>query len=218
MARYWFKIALGALMIFGIGMAVIAFAKPKIEQVKTAVRKLPASFEDPIPFKFEGQQLGRLEVLRAVTDSLTGVSTVRLAVAIDSAASFTVPDCDFTVLDVEGAHVSPGFRCAPKPLPSDDWTQAGELTFSPSGAVRPLVLPKAKAQRMARRLSDVQIENKDGKAQIIVDDGKGNAVVRFSADSHGVTLHVNDNAGRDVMHLKADSAGVNLQVRDTSKH
>ena len=217
MGRYWLRIALGALAIFCTGMVVIRFAKPKIEQVRTAVARLPASFEDPIPFKFEGEELGRIEVLRVSTDSGTGTPDVSLSVALDSSHSFKVPDCDFTVLDVEGAHISPGFRCAPKPLPSAEWTRVGELTFLPSGVVRPLILPTAKGQRMARRLSSIQIESHAGKTDIIV-DSDGHPVLRFSADSNGATMHVRDSQGREIVRMKADSTGFALEVKDTAKH
>ncbi len=228
MQRYWIRIALGALGVFALGMIGISIYRNGVATVErvansTAPITIPLAI---MPFRLDGDRLGRIEEVQIRRDEPKQVSGVGLVVKMtDSAAARDrLGTCLLTIDVREPQQGGPSFRCAtPADSLADSLTTFGEVRFEPGGVVRAFFLP-----------GRVVGEWREGRSELITLDGKhrhgrtpqratirigndsGDTMFELHADSTGARLRIRDDAGREVFKLDADSTGARLMVRDDS--
>lgn len=229
MNRYWLRIALGALLVFVLGVSAMA----AVRKGKAEVGQFLASVSSRIPlqlahlkFRFEGRNIGEvsgIDVQRSGPDD-----PGRIAIRVDLAEAGDlelVRDCTLTTDDLAHFDKRLGFRCADQAeLTADDLVKTGDVTFEPGSVTRPLLLLRRDVNRWRR--SDIRSLN----ASLTTDDrggvrARGNFDVRseggpergsftLQADSQGAVISVHDDAGRSLVDFKADQHGVKLNIQD----
>jgi hypothetical protein len=228
MQRYWLRIALGALGIFVLGMAAISIYRNGVRKVETL-----ANSADPItiplailPFRLDGDQLGRIEQVQIRRESPKRVSGVGLVVKTQdsAAADAALSPCLLTIREEAVQQHGPTFHCAtPADSLADSLTVFGDVRFEPGGMMRAFFLPARVVAEWREGRSELfsfdQDHPKRGsqrRATIRIGNDSGDALFELHADSTGARLRVRDDTGHDVMLLDADSTGARLMVRDDS--
>jgi hypothetical protein len=227
MQRYWLRIALGALLVFAVGMTAISIYR----NGRATVEAL-ANSADPItiplaimPFQLDGDRLGRIQEVQIRRDAPKRVSGVGLVVKMsDSAASKDLlTACLLTINDAPADHSSPSFHCAtPADSLADSLTVFGDVRFEPGSVVRAFFLPARLVSEWREGRSDLITFDEEQRARararavIRIDNDSGDTVFELNADSTGARLRIRDDSGREVFKMDADSAGARLMVRDDS--
>lgn len=229
MNRYWTRIALGALLVFGLGLTGMAAVNNGKAEVRTllsaAATRLPLQLAH-LGFRFRGQQIGQvlgIDVQRSESEEL-GSITIRVALD-DEAALDELQKCRLTADNIERWNSRTGFRCAAAPEIDGDLIPMGEVVFHPAGLSRPFYLPGHTANRW--RNSGVRSLDASLSA-----DGHGGVTARgrynfmngqhglergsfsLQADSGGANISVRDDQGRSLVDFRADQNGVNLSLKD----
>jgi hypothetical protein len=225
MQRYWLRIALGALGIFVLGMMAISIYRNAVSRVQTLANSA-APITVPLaimPFKLDGDHLGRIEQVQIRRDAPKRISGVGLVVktADSAAANAALARC---LLTVQGGAVEQhglGFHCAtPADSLADSLTAFGEVRFEPGGMLRAFFLPARIVGEWREGRSELMAfdsgHRSHRRATIRIDNDSGDAVFELRADSTGARLRVRDDSGRDVLLLDADSAGARMMVRGDS--
>lgn len=115
MKWYWGKIALMALVIFGVGFGGIQAFKATKQKVVSAVESnddltIPLPF---IPFNFDGSRLGTFRKVVFHRSSPETVQSVDITVRLgDSVKAPAFSDCQLTVDDPSRLNEHSSFRCA----------------------------------------------------------------------------------------------------------
>jgi hypothetical protein len=230
MNRYWIRIALGVLLVFGLGMSALAAARKGEAEVRgflaTASSRIPLRLAS-LKFRFDGRSLGDVtgvSVERAGPNDL-GRIVLRVGLA-DPADPAEFANCNFTADDIRHLDSRTGFRCAEgSELNSAELVKMGEIILEPGAQSRPLYLPRAEVERW--RQSDIRSlqasMNRDGSGGV---QARGSFDVRsnldrsqrgtfnLQADSQGAVISVRDDRGRSLVDFHADHNGVNLNIRD----
>jgi len=151
MTKYWMKIALGALLVFAVGMGIrYAFNRGK-EKVRVVLETaspitVPLRFAG---FRVDGQRVGQLERLTLERSDPHHVSSVRLVVRIDSAAvAERLRSCTLRLDDLEHINENTTFVCLTGPGADSagtvaDFESFGEVSVEGSDVVMALQLPAA---------------------------------------------------------------------------
>lgn len=156
MRWYWGKIALTALLIFGVGFGVIEAVKATKRTVVRAVESaddltIPLPF---IPFNFDGTRLGTFRKIvfhRSTPETVQSVEiTVRLA---DSVKAMPFSNCQLTVDDPSRLNEHSSFRCSTADSTMEGFGSVVVQSKDEDGdwttlASVPLVLPKEVAARI----------------------------------------------------------------------
>jgi len=228
--RYWLKIGLGAVAVFGVGMGIITLARRSLAEVKALAHStrpigIPLAI---LPFQVNGERLGkvsRIDFLRTTPDEVSGFRvTVRLQ---DSAAAGRLADCKLTLNRPDSFATRGGFACTSHPAPA--LKQIGEVVLEPGGVVHAIFAPmdswreehvdamraeaaRLEAQGLADSAARLRIQADSSGALIEVGGDSNAALVRIQADSHGARMHIRDRSGREVLGLRADPTGASLTV------
>jgi hypothetical protein len=229
MNRYWTRIALGALIVFGLGltgMFAVREAKARVGiLLSTAASRLPLQLAH-LGFRLGGEQIGQvtgIDVARGESDRL-GQVTIRVALDADAAVD-ELRDCALTADNIDHWNSRTGFRCAAERELERDLVKVGEVVFLPEDFSRPLYLPARVADRW--RHSGVRSLNgsmrTDGNGGVTArgnyklsgrSDGLERGTFSLQADSGGAIISVRDDQGRSLLDFRADQNGVNLNLRD----
>jgi len=230
MNRYWTRIALGALLIFGLGLAGLAAVRKGKAQIgaflTTAASRLPLRLAN-IGFRLDGRRIGDvtgLDVVRHAPNELGRITGhVQLT---EPEAIATLADCSLTVDDLQHVNSRTSFFCAPREdLESGRLVEAGEIVFEPGNLSRPLYLSQRVVERW-RRSEVQQLEaslTRDGRGGVsangtfdLLDRERGSQRGSFDlqADSQGATLSVRDDRNRSLLDFRAGHDGLRLNVRD----
>jgi hypothetical protein len=236
MQRYWLRIALGATLVFALGMGVIALTRNSIRELRAlATSTRPISIPlMAIPFRLGGTQIGNVRRFDLLRRSPSDFSGIRLTVRLDdSVAAARLPACRLTILDPETFADGNGFQCIGS---SDSAAQhlklIGEIVFEPGGVVRAIFAPadhadswrnydSAKVQAELARLHAKDLQDSAIRAIIRADSSgalinigpkSGPGLVQIQADPRGASLQVRDRSGRKIVHMHADSGGASLSV------
>lgn len=154
MRNYWGKIALGALLIFAVGYALVSAGR----RVKSSIgsgKSITIPLGSFVPFKLNDLKVGSIRSLtirRASPHVLAGFDLrVRLS---DSAAFARLEDCRLSVNDANNFDERTSFFC----LPSDSGYQAfGQVSATLEGAgdtrvlSLPLLLPDDAVRKFQRQ-------------------------------------------------------------------
>ena len=228
MQRYWLRIALGAVGIFILGMTAISIYRNGVSKVESI-----ANSADPItvplailPFRLDGNQLGRIEQVQIRRDAPKRISGLDLVVKTKDAAAAdaALTSCLVTIQDQTVERHGPSFHCAtPADSLADSLTVFGEIRFEPGGALRAFFLParivdewRAGRSELMAFDSGAHSSHRRRRATIRIDGDSGNTLFELRADSTGARIRVRDDTGNDVLLLDADSTGARLMVRDDS--
>ena len=230
MNRYWTRIALGAVLVFCLGMsATVAVRKGKSEVrslLATVARRLPLKLAH-LGFRLDGRRLGNLTGLEVRRAGVEDVGRVTVRVQLDSPDDLaTLASCSLTAESFRGFDDQTGFRCAgDSEVGGGELVKLGEVVFQPGDLARPLYLQRQDAERWRR--SDIRsldasmVTDARGavRAQGTYDvlGHQGNAErgsFNLKADSQGAMISVRDDQGRALVDFRADEHGLNLNIRD----
>jgi hypothetical protein len=233
MNRYWVRITIGALLVFGLGMtAMVGVRKGKAE-----VRSLLATVGSRLPlqlgnlrFRLEGRRIGEITGLDLQRTGISDPGKVTMRVQLNDGADLdAVRDCTLAVDDLRHLGDGSGFRCADPGELGNGWVKMGVVTFEPGAVARPLYLP----QRDVDRWQNGELRSLDAslartghggvtaKGSFDVMDresGSQRGTFNLQADSDGAVISVRDDQGRALVNFRADHNGVNLNVRDRHGH
>lgn len=155
MTKYWIKIAISALLIFGVGYAAYATVGRFVERIKSDEDLTIPMLGDFIPFKLDGTRIGSIRALtiqRSAPKQLSGFG-IRARLT-DSAGYNRVRDCIVSVTDVEALDERTTFFC----LKSDSGYRAfGEVRFELRAGgdtqvmIQPLFLPDSVVEEFLKK-------------------------------------------------------------------
>ncbi|HEU5170253.1 MAG TPA: hypothetical protein VFU46_06935 [Gemmatimonadales bacterium] len=236
--RYWLRIALGALLVFGAGMASISLYHRGVHTVETlATTSEPITIPLSImPFQLEGERIGRIQEIRIDRDQPDRIAGLAMRVRLsDSGAAAGLAACALTVQNPGTVRPDPSFRCAsPADSTADSLVPFGEVRFEPGGVTRAFLLPAGLVAEWRNAHAEIVAAPAEAgsaaesahqharrarartRALIHIDNDSGRPVLELRADSTGAKLRVRDDTGRDVLYLDADSSGARLMVRGDS--
>lgn len=149
MTKYWIKIAVGALLIFAVGMGIrYGFNQGKEKVVAVLQSDSPIS----VPLKFagfrvDGQRVGQLERLTLERSDPHHVSSVTLVVRVDSAAvAERLRSCILRLDNLEHIDENTSFVCmtgsaADSAAGFGAFESFGEVTVDGTDVVMQLQLP-----------------------------------------------------------------------------
>lgn len=229
MNRYWTRIAVGALAVFGLGlMGMVAVNKGKAHvrtMLSTAATRLPLQLAH-LGFRLHGEQIGKvtgIDVSRSESDQI-GRVTIRVALNGNASAD-ELRECALTANNLEHWNSRTGFRCAVEEELDGDLVKVGEVVFLPADFSRPLFVPG----EVAGRWNNSGVRSLDASMRA---DGNGGVTARgrydlggkpegiergnfsLQADSGGAVISVRDDQGRSLVDFRADQNGINLNLRD----
>jgi hypothetical protein len=157
MRNYWFKILLGAMGVFTIGMIGVAIVRSGIAKVNSVVEgegpiTIPLGL---VPFALAGERLGKLDHVTLYRESPNHVSGVELSVDLaDSLLAQGLSGCRL-VANIEGDDRQQGvnirvgregvernaFSCLSGDSIPPDFVDYGVAIFNPGEVKVPLLLP-----------------------------------------------------------------------------
>jgi hypothetical protein len=226
--RYWTRVALGALLVFGLGLAGLAAVSRGKAEVRsllsTAAMQLPLKLAK-LEFQLDGRGLGTVSGINVQRSNPADPGRVKLEVALaDPADLRALESCRLTSDDLDRFPHTTGFRCAEAAEIEAGLVQMGEVVFQPSELVRPLYLPSHTIERWngsGVRSLDASL-TADGRGGVT---GRGRFEVakahrgvkrgtfRLQADARGAVISVQDHLGRSLFDFSANGEGVSVKVR-----
>jgi hypothetical protein len=155
MRNYWLRIALGAAVIFTVGMIGITLARQGVSHVRHVVEgsgpiSLPLAF---IPFTLNGEKLGTVSRVVLERDAPKEISGVELEIKLrDSVVARGLEGCHLTAnfdeqhhptgAPVQTLRLSPGvFTCLLDGDSAPAFQEFGRAIFQPGNVIVPLLLP-----------------------------------------------------------------------------
>lgn len=230
MNRYWIRIALGALLVFGLGLAGLAAVRMGKAEVRslltTAATRLPLRFAN-IDFRLDGRRLGAVTGLDIVRQSAAEVGRITGHVELtEPGAAAELRGCALILEDVHRLSQRTSFLCAEDAeLRSGRLVEVGEVIFKPGDFARPLYLPERTVGDWRR--SEIQRLDasmaRDGRGGVrangtfdLLDRERGSQRGSFAmhADSQGAVLSVRDDQNRSLVDFQASRNGLTLKIRD----
>jgi hypothetical protein len=168
MRNYWFRIFLGALAIFAIGMIGVSLVRrghARIHRVLDSDETLtiPLAF---VPFVLSGERLGTLEHVTVLRDSPRSVSSVELAVDLeDSLLSRGLAGCRLATnfesdrqgggIDIRTADRDKSvFWCLAGDSVPSELVEFGEAVFEPGEVRVPLYLQQELVSELRKGFAD----------------------------------------------------------------
>jgi hypothetical protein len=228
MRTYWFRIVLGALGVFAVGMVVLTVARKAITGMRAVARS-----SDPItiplalvPFRLDGDRLGTFDRAVLIRKSPHEVSAVDLTVKLgDSASASRLNGCALlarfnTKPKGDGAEFADAdFTCVPPDSATAHGAEAfGGVAFQPGGLNLPLFVPVEVARHFHRHTIDLRTDDAADSISDAADrkaDSIGEAASRL-ADSIGALPRHRADSARESAHRKADSIRRHArQLRDS---
>ena len=156
MRNYWLRIVVGAVAIFMVGMIGVTLARQGVGKVRNVVEgsgpiSVPIAF---IPFKLNGQKLGKVSKIVLQRDAPKQIASVDLTITLpDSALARGLGGCRLAAnIDKDhskrDAHLQVGplsngvFTCLGPHDTTGDLQDFGHAVFEPGHVTVPLLLPK----------------------------------------------------------------------------
>ena len=231
MNRLWIKIALGALVVFGVGMTGVTLTRRGVSQLKSMALGPLSRFKNPLPalvFRLDGHRLGAIRSIELNTDGSWGRKSVLMTVLLDQKEfESELADCQLTASHHHGSIDQETFRCVDSAEIEDaELKQIGQAVFEPAGLTRPIYLPardiaqldrSGLRQLSAKLNADERSQTVNGDVNYDIENHQGErqrGTVKLNADDHGAFLLVRDENGREVVNLRADDHGVSFNVSD----
>ena len=230
MNRYWSRIALGALLVFCVGMTgmyAVRKGKAEVTSLLTAAgTRIPLQLAN-LKFRLDRHGLGEISSINVNRKGAADLGRIRIQVALADPSGLPADsDCGIT-LDGAGLHSDKlAFRCAVRSeIDAGDLVEVGQVAFQPSGVTRPLYVEQGSAARWKRaavQSLDASMA-RDGhggveaRGSFDLRDGQGAAQrgsFNLKADPKGTVISVRDDQGRNLLDFTAGAHGVNLNIHD----
>lgn len=226
--RYWTRVALGALLVFGLGLAgLAAFNRGAAEVrslVSTAAMQLPLQLAR-LDFSLDGRKIGKVSGIQVQRTGPADPGRVKLQVALaDPADLGALEACRLTSDDLDRLPQTSGFRCADAAEIGAGLVEMGQVVFQPGELVRPLYLPSRTVERWHRsgvRSLDASL-TADGQGKVSgsgrfelaqAHRGVERGTFRLEADERGAVISVQDHLGRSLFDFSATQQGVSLKIK-----
>jgi len=216
MHKLWFRIGLGAGLVFLTGMFTITLGR----QIKSSVvgtMERGGRFSVPLsllPFEVNDDKLGSIQ---SVDVQKSGHRVKKITFTVKLSDPDRLAGLEQCLFGIDGPRRDGFFSCIPEgSSEADRYIQVGEVHIKPSGLVRPLVLSKHDAGDWFDgdgNAEEVNISANEEGALIKVVDENGTKRVHLTADSQGAFIKVRDENGKEVVNLRADANGLNLKVK-----
>ena len=203
--KYWFRIVLGMVAIFAVGMLF----RSGIHRGRVAVASLTEG-SGPItipllsmPFRVGDAKLGTLQRVRIERSAPKMVSGFHLFARLDDTVAVArFADCRLTVSHPNNIDENTAFACASA---ADSALQVmvpfGTVTLQPSGQEFVLLIPES-----------VKRDIQHASSQAVVAGRRDSQAVAIAATDGG-TMDIKVN-GKSILSMKGDSTGGHLVVRD----
>jgi len=155
MTRYWLKITIGALLIFGLGMAIWYGVKRGVGAVHVVMDSnqpisIPIKFAT---FRLDGVALGKIDHIVLMRSAPKRLTAVKVTVRLDS-ASFAdrIRSCVVRLNSLEKLDENTTFVCAAGADPSvaGAFQPFGQLLVEGTDVAVPLLLPASDVRDMQR--------------------------------------------------------------------
>ena len=226
--RYWTRVALGALLIFGLGLAGLAAFNRGAAEVRTlvsaAAMQLPLQLAR-LDFSLGGRKIGKVSGIEMQRTGPADPGRVKLLVALaDPGDLGALESCLLTSDDLDRFPHTSGFRCADAAEIGAGLVEMGQVVFQPAELVRPLYLPSHTVDRWHRsgvRSLDASL-TADGQGGV---SGRGRfelaeahrgverGTFRLEADERGAALSIQDHLGRSLFDFSATEHGVSVKIK-----
>lgn len=230
MDKYWAKIGLGAVCIFGVGMTGISLAKKGVHELKTAamgpiqeaLTKLPSGL---LRFRLDGRRIGQIRQIDVANEGEWTSKSIQIKVALDREAD-GLADCN--VANEQWGHSASDarFRCVDKDdIADDNLVEVGTVSFDPGSITRPLYAAQQDLRRIDRSdirglkasLSSPDDKTVTGNAEYDLSDHHGRrqkGTVRLDASDGRALIEIKDDNGQEIFRLRADDHGVSISAKD----
>ncbi len=232
MDRFWGKIGLGALGIFGLGMGGVTLAKKGIHELKTAavdgpvqaaLQNLPT---DLLNFRLDGRRIGKVRSVDISHEDEWSSKSVVMTVALEAnRAPDDLGDCRLATETMD-RRKDASFRCVDSDeIADENLVEIGTVKFEPDAITRPLFIRERDVRKLNQ--SDVRsltanLHSDDGKtvqgqAKFDVSSGHGarhRGTVKVDASDGRAVIEINGENGEELFRLRADDNGVLINARD----
>ena len=232
MDRFWGKIGLGAVCIFGVGMGGITLAKKGIHELKTAAISGPVQAAlhhlptDLLNFRLDGRRIGKVRSVEVSTEGEWTAKSVLMTVTLESGrAPDDLGDCQLAT-ETLGRRKDASFRCVDTDeIADENLVEIGTVRFEPDAITRPLFVRERDIRELNR--SDLRglkatLSSEDGKtvqghAKFDVETSRGNherGTVRVDAADGRALIEIKGENGEELFRLRADDHGVSINAKD----
>lgn len=206
----WFKIVLGMLVIFGVGMVVragIMTGKSKVEELAMGTSSISVPMLG-MPFRTAAGELGSIQRLHVDRSAPKVVSGFRLAVTLAEGVDVDqFDDCEITVSNPESIDENTAFTCLTEADSGfSELVQFGTITFRPSGETHRLMVPQSVRD-------EIQQAGREPAAAAAVAESGGAGSFEMTADSSDGRLSIKVN-GRQLVDIRGDSNGGTVLIID----
>ncbi|MFN0178450.1 MAG: hypothetical protein ACKVZ0_06585 [Gemmatimonadales bacterium] len=230
MDKYWVKIALGAAVVFGVGMTGVTLAKKGVHELKTAAlgpvpAVLAALRSELLNFRLDGRRIGSVKRIDVSNEGEWTPKSVQIRVALAEEID-GLEECQLATDRWGRRHEDARFRCVTdEDITDEELVQVGEVRFEPGDLVRPLYATERDVRRINRsaiRGLKGSLHSEDGnavtgEASFDVEDRRGHrekGTVRLDASDGGALIEIRDEQGREIFKLRANEQGVSLNAND----
>ncbi len=232
MDRFWGKIGLGALGIFGLGMGGITLAKKGIHELKTAAVDGPvrAALEnlptDLLNFRLDGRRIGKVRSIDIAHEGDWSSKSVAMTVALeDGRAPDDLGDCQLATESM-GRRNDASFRCVNSDeIADENLVEIGTVQFEPNAITRPLFvrdrdirkLNRSDLRSLTANLHSEDGESVQGHAKFDVSSGHGarqRGTVKVDASNGRAVIEIKGENGEELFRLRADDNGVSINAND----
>lgn len=230
MDKYWVKIGLGALCVFGVGMTGISLARKGVHEVKAAAlgpvrQALTHLPTDLLNFRLDGRRIGKIKQIEVSNEGEWAANSIQIQVALDREADGLV-DCLLTNERWEHRNRDARFRCVSQDeIGDENLVQVGEVRFEPGSVTRPLYasehdirsLERSEIRGLKATVSSADGKSVTGQAKYDIRDRHGSehkGTVRLDASDGRALIEIRDDNGREVFRLRADDNGVSINAKD----
>ena len=231
MDRYWTKIGVGAVCVFGVGMAGITLAKKGVAELKTAafgpVQEALSRAPSLLTFRLDGRRVGRVKSIEVANeDGDWNARSVLMMVELEPGrAPDDLASCALAT-ETFSHRKDASFRCVDEAaIEHERLVQVGEIQFEPSAITRPLYLARRDVRQLGRselRGLKATVASPDGKAikglaNYDVETSRGNrerGTVRIDASDGRALIEITGEDGRELFRLRADDGGVSISAKD----
>jgi hypothetical protein len=211
--KYWFKIVLGMLGIFLVGMLIqeaFTTGKSKVEALAEGTESISIPMLG-MPFRTAAGDLGSIQRLHVDRSAPKQVSGFRLAVTLNDGVDVDqFDDCEITVSNPEMIDEHTAFTCLTSADSGfSDLVQFGTITFRPSGEVHRLMVPESVRDEIR------QAGREPAVAAAATADASGatDGTVEMTTDSSTGRFSLKVN-GRQLIDIRGDSSGGTVLIID----
>ncbi len=216
--KFWLRVAGGALVVFLLGFALFTGARAAKQEAGHAIAEVASSLggevpamlaglKDSVTVSLNGERLGRLQHLTVERPVEGKLPEVRALLRLDDLGRLReLASCSLTPANGRDLHQ---FRCAAAGETGLD--QLGTVDIQGEDLELPLLVSDSLAAEL-RKGGPIHASldlTENVRALVKVGDHK---VVDIKADSNGARIVVNDEKGNKVVRMQADSTGFSLTV------